>query len=188
METETLTVAVWEDDVDKFIYMFDPNPRSNTGMPQPLNGTACVLCFTSFKGAADHFISLIPDEEKRQGEFTITPIEIIVAKRKKKKKRRRPRRRPQNICTAELLEKKRKVIDAVRMFFFSSTLQYLNCRRRKREDEGRPKDVPKWAAWSSLKCQRETSLSSGEREVKDANVTASTREICKTYQTALLLS
>lgn len=108
IQTETLTVGVWEDEIDNFVYMYDPNPRSGTGMPQPMDGTACVLCFDSYRCCSDHFISLIPFEEKRAGEYVITPIDFIVDKKSTKKKKKKSKH-PQNWCTKKILKKRRKV-------------------------------------------------------------------------------
>ncbi|KAL1502116.1 hypothetical protein ABEB36_007308 [Hypothenemus hampei] len=83
--TESLTVAIWEqkqDDGPPLIYMFDPNPRSSTGMPI-FSGTACALAFANAKMATDHIIGCILDPNLRVGEFIIVPVEIVVASAKK---------------------------------------------------------------------------------------------------------
>jgi len=56
--TAPLTVALWEqkqDEGNPLIYIFDPNPRSSTGMPL-FGGTACALAFVNAKMASDHII------------------------------------------------------------------------------------------------------------------------------------
>lgn len=89
IETETLTVAVWEEkEQPGFIYMYDPNPRGPAGLYMD-DGTACLLIFETSKLAAEHFLSNVTDRVKRSGEFVITPVEIVVgnvATKNKKKK------------------------------------------------------------------------------------------------------
>ncbi|XP_060534309.1 uncharacterized protein LOC132706789 [Cylas formicarius] len=78
--TKSLTLALWEesgDDGSRLIYMFDPNPRSATGMPV-FNGTACLLIFVNANIAADHIIGCILDPNERSGEYEILPVEIVV--------------------------------------------------------------------------------------------------------------
>lgn len=86
LQTQTLTVAIWEDPEDCLIYIFDPNPRGLYGMPDS-NGVGCVMSFVNAKITADHIISVIGDPDLLQNEFTITPVEIIVGDIRTKRKR-----------------------------------------------------------------------------------------------------
>lgn len=89
IETETLSVAIWEEeDQPGLIYMFDPNPRGPGGLSL-LGGTACLLVFETSKMAADHFIANITEKSKRSGEFVITPVEIVVGNTRTKPKKRK---------------------------------------------------------------------------------------------------
>lgn len=103
IESDVLTIAIWEDDYEHLIYIFDPNPRGPTGMPLMINGTACVIGCKDAKLAADHILSLLDD--KSQLSFVIVPVEIIIGKNKKKCKHvtRNVRR------TESTLERRRKV-------------------------------------------------------------------------------
>lgn len=85
LQTGNLTLAIWEDADDCLIYMFDPNPRGMYGMPDP-DGVACVMTFVNAKIASDHIMAVIGDPELLQGEFIITPVEIIVGNRRTKRK------------------------------------------------------------------------------------------------------
>lgn len=79
-------MALWEDDYEKMIYIFDPNPRGPTGMPLMVNGTACVMGFSDAKMAADHIISLLGDNS--QLPYVIIPVELILGKNRRKCKGR----------------------------------------------------------------------------------------------------
>lgn len=116
LQTETLTVALWENEEDNLIYMFDPNPRGITGMPAPY-GFACLVTFANAKIAADHVIACIVDEKQKRGEFVITPVEIVVGGLRTKRKTTRSK-------TAEETEQKRR-------------MRLLAEEARKREEEKR---------------------------------------------------
>ncbi|XP_030747483.1 uncharacterized protein LOC115875982 isoform X2 [Sitophilus oryzae] len=79
--TEPVTLALWEqkqdEGEDSLIFVFDPNPRSSTGMPL-FTGTACLMAFVNSKMAAEHIIGCILDPAQRDGEFVIVPAEIVV--------------------------------------------------------------------------------------------------------------
>ncbi|XP_050312068.1 uncharacterized protein LOC126747451 [Anthonomus grandis grandis] len=86
--TEPLVLGFWEqkqDDEETFIYIFDPNPRSSTGMPL-FSGTACALSFINAKMASDHVIGCIMDPLARLGEFVLVPVEIVVGNMRTHKK------------------------------------------------------------------------------------------------------
>ncbi|KAB0791417.1 hypothetical protein PPYR_03217 [Photinus pyralis] len=105
IETETLTVAIWEEDEQPgFVYMYDPNPRGPAGLYLS-GGTACLLIFETVKMAADHFIANVTDKTKRRGEFVITPVEIVVGNAKTKPKKKRER----DCGTMELVKGERAV-------------------------------------------------------------------------------
>nr|CAI5839711.1 unnamed protein product [Callosobruchus analis] len=57
--------------------MYDPNPRGPMGMPL-FTGTACLVTFVNVAMAAEHVIACILEPDKRMGEFTIVPVEIVV--------------------------------------------------------------------------------------------------------------
>ncbi|XP_017785371.1 PREDICTED: uncharacterized protein LOC108568673 [Nicrophorus vespilloides] len=101
IETDFLTVAIWEMEDESnynYIYMFDPNPRGPTGQPWPEDGAACVIKFVEPKAMTDHIISLL--DADRDGQFLITPVEIVIerdGKRKKTKKYGLPRK-PDSSC------------------------------------------------------------------------------------------
>lgn len=100
IQTEALTVAVWEEqDRPGIIYMFDPNPCGPAGQHQN-DGTACVLSFESPELAAKHFISNLP-QAKRAGEYVITPVEIVVGKRRSMCGIRRERRKHGPRCVSD---------------------------------------------------------------------------------------
>lgn len=103
IESESLTVAIWEDEYEQLIYIFDPNPRGPTGMPLAVNGTACAIGCKDAKMAADHIISLLGDQA--QLPYVIIPIEIVIGKNKKKCKRFLRTLRK----TESTLERRRKV-------------------------------------------------------------------------------
>lgn len=84
LQTEFLTVGLWEED-GEIIYMFDPNPRGKTGLPAR-EGAACVVTFVNAKMASDHIISLLPADKYMEGEFVITPVEIVVGDKRTKRK------------------------------------------------------------------------------------------------------
>ncbi|XP_076256073.1 uncharacterized protein LOC143193632 [Rhynchophorus ferrugineus] len=69
-------------DENPSVFVFDPNPRSSTGMPL-LNGTGCLMSFVNSKMAADHIIGCILDQTKRGGDFIIVPVEIVINTGKK---------------------------------------------------------------------------------------------------------
>lgn len=98
LQTDPLTVAIWENAEDNLIYMFDPNKRGITGMPAPY-GFACLITFANAKIAADHITACI-SADQRQGEFIITPVEIVVGSTRTKRK--------QSAKAAEELERKRQ--------------------------------------------------------------------------------
>lgn len=106
LETESYTVAIWEDDLDKIIYVFDPYPRGPTGMPLMVTGTACLVGFKDPKMVSDHIISVLGDKSKR--EFLITPIEIVIGKAKRKPLIRTVRK------TASTIERRRRESEARR--------------------------------------------------------------------------
>ncbi|XP_065167903.1 uncharacterized protein [Atheta coriaria] len=87
LETDLLTVAIWQEcnGVIDYIYMFDPNPRGPSGMPETESGVACTMRFASPKLLSEHVISLV--SEDAQGMFLITPIEIIIERDGKKVKK-----------------------------------------------------------------------------------------------------
>nr|CAH7728598.1 unnamed protein product [Callosobruchus chinensis] len=78
--TDPLVLAIWEEEQDHgapMIYMYDPNPRGPMGMPL-FTGTACLVTFVNVAMAAEHIIACILEPDKRMGEFTIVPVEIVV--------------------------------------------------------------------------------------------------------------
>ncbi|XP_074039685.1 uncharacterized protein [Leptinotarsa decemlineata] len=86
--TQPLTVAIWEEERendDPLIYMFDPNSRGPTGMPN-FTGAACLVTFVNAELASDHIIGCIMEPEQKMGEFTIVPVEIVVGNMKTSKK------------------------------------------------------------------------------------------------------
>ncbi|CAH1989161.1 unnamed protein product [Acanthoscelides obtectus] len=93
--TDPLVLAIWEEEQDhgtSLIYMYDPNPRGPMGMPL-FTGTACLVTFVNVAMAAEHVISCILEPEKRMGEFTIVPVEIVVGNVRTINKRKRAKTR-----------------------------------------------------------------------------------------------
>lgn len=91
LQTAMYTVGLWENPEDCLIYMFDPNPRGLYGMPDP-DGVGCVMTFVNAKIASDHIMAVIGDPDLLQGEFIITPVEIIVGDvRTKRKEPKKPK-------------------------------------------------------------------------------------------------
>lgn len=80
-------MAIWEErESDQpTIYIFDPYSRGSTGTPMA-NGTACVVSFLNAHLAAEHLISCISDLEKRKGNYSLVPVEIVVGNESTRKK------------------------------------------------------------------------------------------------------
>lgn len=92
LETDTLLLPIWEDSNESLCYLFDPKPRGPNGLGYEENGVACVLSFNNAKVMYDHILNLLDDPEARQGEFILTPVDIIVGDTKTKKKVRTRRK------------------------------------------------------------------------------------------------
>lgn len=78
-------LAVWKQNNEKFLYLFDPNSRGATGLPTH-GGVACVMRFHDAKLAADHVITCLQTSEPTT-VFLFVPINMItkIVKSPKKK-------------------------------------------------------------------------------------------------------
>lgn len=81
--SECQTCAIWKE--CELIYMFDPYPRSSTGLY--LNGgNACLVICKTLKILNDHFIANIP-EKRKDSDFIIYPVGVQVSEIKDKRKK-----------------------------------------------------------------------------------------------------
>lgn len=82
IQTECQTTAIWSE--NNLFYMFDPYPRSDTGLFK-YGGVSCLLVFQSIKFMVDHFIQNVPNK-KKEGEFVVIPVHVTLEELKSKKK------------------------------------------------------------------------------------------------------
>lgn len=123
--SDPLTLAIWEETIssDPLIFIFDPNPRSPTGMPL-FTGTACLVSFVNANLAADHIISCIIQPELKNSTFTIFPVEIVVGGEKTSKKSKRvPTKSEVNLpprCSKSAVDQEKRTLRKI----VSSFLRY----------------------------------------------------------------
>lgn len=83
IQSDQLTVAVWLD--DDFYFLFDPNSRGSTGLYSS-GGRSSLLMFKGIQLLSSHFLANIP-VEYHTGEYTITPVEIVVFEKQEAQKK-----------------------------------------------------------------------------------------------------
>lgn len=118
--SDPITLAIWEEsNSDPAIYIFDPNPRSPTGMPL-FTGTACLVSFVNSVMAADHIINCISQPELKSSTFTIFPVEIVVGnQRTPRKVKKVPTRSDTNVlprCSKLVANKEKRLFRKIVSF------------------------------------------------------------------------
>lgn len=128
--SDPITLAIWEEtNSDPTIYIFDPNPRSPTGMPL-FTGTACLVSFVNSNMAADHIISCINQPELKSSSFTIFPVEIVVGnQRTPRKVKKIPTRSETNVlprCSKLVSNKEKRLLRQIVSHFKLIVLNIIN--------------------------------------------------------------